>query len=116
MDRVHRVHAPFVTEKEIAAVVEFWRSQGQVQYQEKFLEAPRDDTTPRWRGWQGSAEMITTNFSRMPCASCWNTESFYLATTAASADRLWTSRSSDRSDWSATELSAPLTGPSRANF
>ena len=41
--RVHRVHAPFVTEKEIAAVVEFWRSQGTAQYQEKFLEAPRDE-------------------------------------------------------------------------
>ncbi len=41
--RVHRVHAPFVTEKEIAAVVEFWRSQGTAQYQEKFLEAPREE-------------------------------------------------------------------------
>src|ERR1700742_4625102 len=41
--RVHRVHAPFVTEKEIAAVVEFWRSQGQAQYQENFLQAPKDD-------------------------------------------------------------------------
>jgi S-DNA-T family DNA segregation ATPase FtsK/SpoIIIE len=41
--RVHRVHAPFVTEKEIAAVVEFWRSQGEAQYQEKFLQAPSDD-------------------------------------------------------------------------
>ena len=41
--RVHRVHAPFVTEKEIAAVVEFWRSQGQAQYQENFLQAPRDE-------------------------------------------------------------------------
>jgi S-DNA-T family DNA segregation ATPase FtsK/SpoIIIE len=41
--RVHRVHAPFVTEKEIAAVVEFWRSQGQAQYQQNFLEAPRDE-------------------------------------------------------------------------
>jgi S-DNA-T family DNA segregation ATPase FtsK/SpoIIIE len=41
--RVHRVHAPFVTEKEIAAVVEFWRSQGQAQYQEHFLAAPRED-------------------------------------------------------------------------
>ena len=37
--RVHRVHAPFVTEKEIAAVVEFWKSQGPAQYQQKFLEA-----------------------------------------------------------------------------
>jgi S-DNA-T family DNA segregation ATPase FtsK/SpoIIIE len=42
--RVHRVHAPLVTEKEIAAVVEFWRSQGQAQYQENFLQAPCDDS------------------------------------------------------------------------
>ena len=41
--RVHRVHAPFVTEKEIAAVVEFWRAQGQAQYEENFLQAPRED-------------------------------------------------------------------------
>jgi S-DNA-T family DNA segregation ATPase FtsK/SpoIIIE len=32
-----------VTEKEIAAVVEFWRAQGQAQYEEKFLEAPKDE-------------------------------------------------------------------------
>ena len=41
--RVHRVHAPFVTEKEIAAVVEFWKSQGPAQYQDNFLQAPRED-------------------------------------------------------------------------
>jgi S-DNA-T family DNA segregation ATPase FtsK/SpoIIIE len=41
--RVHRLHAPFVTEKEIAAVVEFWRSQGTAEYEQKFLEAPRED-------------------------------------------------------------------------
>jgi DNA segregation ATPase FtsK/SpoIIIE, S-DNA-T family len=41
--RVHRVHAPLVTEKEIAAVVEFWRAQAEAQYEEKFLEAPRED-------------------------------------------------------------------------
>ncbi len=41
--RVHRLHAPFVTEKEIAAVVEFWKSQGPAQYQEAFLQAPRED-------------------------------------------------------------------------
>ncbi len=41
--RVHRLHAPYVTEKEIAAVVEFWKAQGQAQYQEKFLEAPKED-------------------------------------------------------------------------
>jgi S-DNA-T family DNA segregation ATPase FtsK/SpoIIIE len=32
-----------VTEKEIAAVVEFWKAQGVAQYQEKFLEIPKED-------------------------------------------------------------------------
>jgi S-DNA-T family DNA segregation ATPase FtsK/SpoIIIE len=41
--RVHRVHAPFVTEKEIEAVVHFWKAQGPAQYQEAFLQAPRED-------------------------------------------------------------------------
>jgi len=41
--RVHRLHAPFVTEKEIAAVVEFWRSQGSAEYEEKFLQAPKEE-------------------------------------------------------------------------
>jgi DNA segregation ATPase FtsK/SpoIIIE, S-DNA-T family len=41
--RVHRLHAPFVTEKEIAAVVEFWRSQGTAEYEEKFLQSPKEE-------------------------------------------------------------------------
>jgi DNA segregation ATPase FtsK/SpoIIIE, S-DNA-T family len=41
--RLHRLHAPYVTEKEIAAVVEFWKAQGLAQYQEKFLETPKED-------------------------------------------------------------------------
>ena len=41
--RVHRVHAPFVTEKEIAAAVEFWKAQAPAQYQENFLAPPRDE-------------------------------------------------------------------------
>jgi len=41
--RVHRLHAPFVTEKEIAAVVEFWKTQAVAEYEEKFLEAPKEE-------------------------------------------------------------------------
>jgi len=41
--RVQRVHAPFVTEKETAAVVAFWKNQGSAEYVESFLEAPKDD-------------------------------------------------------------------------
>ena len=33
-----------MTEKEIAAVVEFWKAQGAAQYQENFLQAPKEDT------------------------------------------------------------------------
>ncbi len=41
--RVHRLHAPFVTEKEIAAVVEFWRAQGTAEYEQQFLEIPKEE-------------------------------------------------------------------------
>jgi DNA segregation ATPase FtsK/SpoIIIE, S-DNA-T family len=51
--RVHRLHAPFVTEKEIAAVVEFWKSQGSAEYEEKFLQAPRDERAPGEAGTAG---------------------------------------------------------------
>jgi S-DNA-T family DNA segregation ATPase FtsK/SpoIIIE len=41
--RLLRLHAPFVTEKEIHAVVEFWKSQGAAQYEKEFLDAPREE-------------------------------------------------------------------------
>jgi S-DNA-T family DNA segregation ATPase FtsK/SpoIIIE len=41
--RLQRVHAPFVTEKEIAAVTEFWRAQGEAEYVQGFLEGPKDE-------------------------------------------------------------------------
>jgi S-DNA-T family DNA segregation ATPase FtsK/SpoIIIE len=41
--RVHRLHAPFVTEKEIAAVVEFWKAQAAAQYVDEFLKAPAEE-------------------------------------------------------------------------
>jgi len=41
--RVHRLHAPFVTEKEIAAVVEFWKAQASAEYVEAFTQPPREE-------------------------------------------------------------------------
>ncbi len=41
--RLQRVHAPFVTEKEISDVVDFWKKQGEAEYVEGFLEGPKDD-------------------------------------------------------------------------
>jgi S-DNA-T family DNA segregation ATPase FtsK/SpoIIIE len=45
--RLLRVHAPFVTEKEIAATVEFWKAQATADYQHGFLAAPKDEGNSR---------------------------------------------------------------------
>ena len=52
--RVHRLHAPLVTEKEIAAVVEFWKQQGSAEYQEQFLEAPGEERESGSSGAEGA--------------------------------------------------------------
>jgi S-DNA-T family DNA segregation ATPase FtsK/SpoIIIE len=54
--RVHRLHAPYTTEKEIAAVVEFWRSQAQAEYEQKFLEAPKEDRVGASGGADGEGD------------------------------------------------------------
>ena len=41
--RLTRLHAPYVSEKETAAVVNFWKEQGQAEYVEGFLESPKDE-------------------------------------------------------------------------
>ena len=48
--RLQRVHAPFVTEKEISDVVDFWKKQGEAQYAEGFLDGPKDDKGGRDAG------------------------------------------------------------------
>jgi S-DNA-T family DNA segregation ATPase FtsK/SpoIIIE len=53
--RVHRLHAPFVTEKEIAVVVEFWKAQGLAEYQQQFLEAPKGEREAGSEGGSGEA-------------------------------------------------------------
>ncbi len=53
--RVHRLHAPFVTEKEIAAVVEFWKQQALAEYQQHFLEAPKEEREATAGGSSGEA-------------------------------------------------------------
>jgi S-DNA-T family DNA segregation ATPase FtsK/SpoIIIE len=41
--RLERLHAPYVSEKETAAVVGFWKAQGEADYAEGFLESPKDE-------------------------------------------------------------------------
>jgi S-DNA-T family DNA segregation ATPase FtsK/SpoIIIE len=59
--RVHRLHAPYVTEKEIAAVVEFWRAQGLAEYEEKFLQAPKEERSDSDSGADGGEDEETAN-------------------------------------------------------
>ena len=53
--RLVRLHAPYVSEKETAAVVGFWKAQGQAEYVEGFLESPKDDR-PGAEGGAGEEE------------------------------------------------------------
>ena len=48
--RLQRVHAPFVTEKEIAAVTDFWKKQGSAEYVQGFLEAPKEAGNSEFAG------------------------------------------------------------------
>jgi len=41
--RLMRLHAAYVSEKETAAVVDFWKAQAQAEYVEGFLESPKDE-------------------------------------------------------------------------
>jgi S-DNA-T family DNA segregation ATPase FtsK/SpoIIIE len=59
--RVHRLHAPFVTEKEIAAVVEFWRAQGLAEYEERFLQAPKEEREDDGSGAGGDGDEEAAN-------------------------------------------------------
>ncbi len=41
--RLMRLHAPYVSEKETAAVVGFWKEQGAAEYVQGFLESPKEE-------------------------------------------------------------------------
>ena len=48
--RLLRLHAPYVSEKETAAVVAFWKDQGQAEYVEGFLESPKEERQNSFEG------------------------------------------------------------------
>ncbi|MGH9708425.1 MAG: DNA translocase FtsK, partial [Candidatus Acidiferrales bacterium] len=41
--RLNRIHGPYVDEKEVAAVCEFWRDQAKAIYNEELLKPPKDE-------------------------------------------------------------------------
>jgi DNA segregation ATPase FtsK/SpoIIIE, S-DNA-T family len=42
--RLHRIHGPYVTEDEIAAICNFWRDQAKAVYNEEMLKPPKEDS------------------------------------------------------------------------
>ncbi|MFZ0821895.1 MAG: DNA translocase FtsK [Candidatus Acidiferrales bacterium] len=55
--RLHRIHGPLVTEEEISTVCDFWRAQAKAVYNEKLLEAPKEEATPGEDGEGGETEV-----------------------------------------------------------
>jgi S-DNA-T family DNA segregation ATPase FtsK/SpoIIIE len=54
--RLLRLHAPYVSEKETAAVVAFWKDQGQAEYVEGFLESPKEERQNSLEGTSGDED------------------------------------------------------------
>jgi S-DNA-T family DNA segregation ATPase FtsK/SpoIIIE len=56
--RLHRIHGPMVSEEEIAALCDFWRSQAKAVYNQRLLEAPKEETSSGEGGGQTSEEEV----------------------------------------------------------
>ncbi len=56
--RLHRIHGPLVSEEEIVAVCDFWRSQAKAVYNQKLLEAPKEEGNSVGAGAASSDEQI----------------------------------------------------------
>ena len=54
--RLVRLHAPYVSEKETAAVVKFWKEQGAAEYVHDFLESPKDERAAMEGAGENSSE------------------------------------------------------------
>jgi S-DNA-T family DNA segregation ATPase FtsK/SpoIIIE len=55
--RLNRMHGPFVTEDEITAVCDHWRSQAKAVYNERLLEAPKDESSSGPDGEPGAEDV-----------------------------------------------------------
>jgi len=55
--RLNRMHGPFVSEDEITAVCDHWRSQAKAVYNERLLEAPKDESSSAPEGEPGAEDV-----------------------------------------------------------
>ena len=62
--RLNRMHGPYVTEDEITAVCDHWRSQAKAVYNERLLEAPKDENVAGPDGEPGGKMWMTISTRR----------------------------------------------------
>jgi S-DNA-T family DNA segregation ATPase FtsK/SpoIIIE len=68
--RLNRMHGPFVTEDEITAVCDHWRSQAKAVYNERLLEAPRDENATGPDGEPGGEDVDDTLYQEAVRVVC----------------------------------------------
>jgi S-DNA-T family DNA segregation ATPase FtsK/SpoIIIE len=68
--RLNRMHGPFVTEDEITAVCDHWRSQAKAVYNERLLEAPRDENGTGPDGEPGADDVDDTLYQEAVRVVC----------------------------------------------
>ena len=56
--RLHRIHGPLVSEDEITALCDFWRSQAKAVYNERLLDPPKDDAEAPGASGEGGEEDV----------------------------------------------------------
>ncbi len=95
--RLMRLHAPYVSEKETAAVVQFWKSQGEAEYVDGFLESPKDEKVAMEGGSRGRGRE-RSDVRRRGAAGLRVRQGLHFPAAAAAADRLWARRAPDRPD------------------
>jgi S-DNA-T family DNA segregation ATPase FtsK/SpoIIIE len=68
--RLNRMHGPFVTEDEITAVCDHWRSQAKAVYNERLLEAPKDENAAGPDGEPGADDVDDTLYQEAVRVVC----------------------------------------------
>lgn len=63
--RLSRLHAPYVSEQETAAVVAFWKAQGEAEYVEGFTESPKDEHEGVGAGSEGDEDPLFDDAVRL---------------------------------------------------
>ena len=99
--RVHRLHAPFVTEKEIAAVVEFWKAQGAGGVRREIPASSEGRTRSGTEGGatgEADGERKRSAVQRCGAAGGGVRQSLHFPAAAPLANRLWPRGSLHRSD------------------